>query len=86
MFPTEKHKRLEDFWRLRLKDARAQYDLAAGLCKMAGTEFTDGTLPTPDGGANLFSALSAEGAARDEYMRVLRIFADLVLRGKRPEG
>jgi len=76
---------LEDRWQSRLKDARVQYDLAAARFKTAGTEFTNRTLPTPDGGLNLVSAIRAETVARREYMRVLRIFTDLVAHGKRPE-
>jgi hypothetical protein len=37
------------------------------------------------GDSFLADKLRAETMARDEYMRVLRIFTDLVVSGKRPE-
>jgi len=79
------NQRIADLWRGRLLDARKKYDLAVTESKTVGTDFTAGTLPTPDGGQNMVNTLRAETRARNEYLRVLRIFTDLVVSGKRPE-
>jgi hypothetical protein len=77
--------RILDLWRGRLLEAKSKYDLAVTEAKGAGTSFRAGTLPTPDGSHNLINAIRAETQARDEYLRVLRVFMDLVVDGKRPE-
>ena len=77
--------RVVDLWRGRLLEARKKYDLAVTEVKTAGTDFTAGTLPTPDGSQNMISTLRAETKARDGYLRFLRIFMDLVASGKVPE-
>jgi hypothetical protein len=77
--------RIADLWRGRLLAARNKYALAVAESQIASPDFMAGTLPIPDGGANRAYALRAEASARDEYMRVLQVFTDLVLRGKRPE-
>ena len=76
---------MQSLWQARLKDAKVQHSLAADRFKTAGMEFANRTPPTPDGGANLVFAIRAESTARREYMRVLRIFTDLVVSGTRPE-
>jgi hypothetical protein len=78
---------LLDLWRGRLLEARKTFELAVTETKTADMDFTAGTLPTPDGGVNLVGRLRAETRARDEYMRVLQIFTDLVVSGsgKKPE-
>jgi hypothetical protein len=80
------YQRLVDLWRNRLLDARAKYDLAATQSKTSSKDFADKILPTPDGGAKMIGAIRAESRARSEYMRTLRIFTDLVIAGKAPEG
>jgi hypothetical protein len=79
------NQRIADLWRGRLLDARKKYELAVTVTKNAGTDFTAGTLPIPDGGANLVGSLRAETRACKEYLRVLQIFTELVVSGKRPE-
>jgi len=81
----ENHQDLEKLWHDRLVEARKKYDVAVTETRTASDDFRTQQLPTPDGGGNLAGALKAEGRARDEYMRVLRIFSDLVLQGERPE-
>jgi hypothetical protein len=76
---------IEKLWHDRLIEARRKYDLAVAETRLAGEDFRTRQLPTPDGGANLVGALKAESQVRDEYMRVLRIFSDLVLQGERPK-
>ena len=86
MFQEFQRERLQSLWQARLKDAKVQYSVAADRFKTASMEFGNRTLPTPDGGANLLSAIRAESTARHEYLRVLRIFTAVVVSGKRPEG
>ena len=73
-----------DFWRGRLNEAKEKYTLAAIHCKDAGQDLVDGALPTPDGGVNYRYALRSESTARREYLRILRIYTDLVVDSKRP--
>jgi hypothetical protein len=63
----------QDLWRTRLGEAESRYHEAdADLQRMAATgERTEG-------------ARAHKLAARENYLRVLRIFTDLVLRGKSP--
>jgi hypothetical protein len=82
---THDRPHIEVWWRDRLLEARKNYELAASKSKTAGTDFTAGTLPTPDGGQNLINTLRAESKARAEYLRILRIFTNFVRLGKKPE-
>jgi hypothetical protein len=77
--------RIVDLWRGWLVEARKEYHVAVGESKTAGADFTAGTLPSPDGSQHMVNTLRAETEARNEYMRVLMVFTDLVLRGKKPE-
>ena len=82
--PVGDRQALLDFWHGQLTEAREKYSLTATRCKTVSRDFIEGALPTPDGGANMVAALKAEARARNEYMRILRIFTDLVVGGKRP--
>jgi len=75
--------RLEELWRFRLVEARIKHEKAVAGSRAASRDFEARQPPPSDG--NLTRALMAERAARDEYMRVLRIFTDLMVTGKRPE-
>ena len=77
--------RLLSLWRGRLLEARKNYDQVVGELQTTSTSFTSGTLPTPDGKANTVRVLKAETEALNEYMRILRIFTDLVISGKAHE-
>jgi hypothetical protein len=77
--------RIADLWRGRLLEARKKYDLSVTEVKTAGTDFTAGTLPAPDGSQHMVNSLRAETIARKEYLRILQIFTDLVVSGKSPE-
>jgi hypothetical protein len=79
------HQCLLDLWRGRLVKARKQYDQVVAELQTASTEFKAGTLPAPDGSQNMANTLRAETHALNEYMRILRIFTDLVISGKAPE-
>jgi len=80
----EKKKRaeLENTWRERVNAAEESYnrahaeaDTALELC---GCDATSAQIEA------LRTMRAKESAALDEYMRVLRIFHDLVIAGKRP--
>jgi hypothetical protein len=63
----------QELWRKRLTDAEGRYHEADARLQSlsAAGERTDG-------------ARTHKMAAREEYLRILRIFTDLVLRGKSP--
>jgi hypothetical protein len=66
--------RQQEIWRKRLEEAEKLYENAAARLQSALTE-----------NAEVAEARQAKSAARAEYLRLLRIFSDLVLRGKAPE-
>jgi len=65
----------QEIWRKRLEEAEAQYEAAAVDLRSALAQ--DCGVP---------EARQRKLAARAEYLRLLRIFSDLVLRGKAPDG
>ena len=75
-----------DDWRERVLLAREKYELAVGQCREIVKEQQKWPLPAPDGSAAVKKALQHESLAREEYMRVLRIFTDLMLRRKLPSN
>jgi hypothetical protein len=72
----------QEIWRKRLCRAEVAYQDAAEELRLA-LQRKDGTA-APEIGPELRSARSRKTAAREEYLRVLRVFTDLVLRGKSP--
>jgi len=76
---------MEEHWRDRLKSARQKYDLAVLHQRTVIDELNRWPLPAPDGSGAVRKALIQESAARNEYIRVLRIFTDLTLYGKVPK-
>jgi len=63
----------QDLWRGRLADAEAHYHIAdEDFQRLAAS------------GGRAEGARAHKMQAREEYLRVLRIFTDLVLRGKSP--
>jgi hypothetical protein len=76
---------VEELWRGRLAAAKASYESAVTRFRTASEDFRSRHTPSPDGGFNVHLAIAAESSARKEYMRVLRLFTDLVLYGKIPE-
>jgi len=77
---------LEQVWRTRLNESRTRYDLSVTQCRKVVEEQNQFPMPAPDGSFAVRKALTQESAARSEYMRVLRIFTDLVVQGKIPDG
>ena len=76
---------LEQLWRTRLSESRSRYDLSVAQCRNVMAEQKFG-MPAPDGSFAVRQALTHESAARNEYMTILQIFTDLVVRGKIPDG
>ena len=82
----QKHSRaeLEQVWRTRLSESRTSYDVSVAQCRKVLKEQKRFGIPAPDGSFAVRQALVQETAARNDYMRVLQIFTDLVVRGKIP--
>jgi hypothetical protein len=76
---------VEEHWRSCLADAKASYEAAVARFRVASEDFRSRHTPSPDGGFNVHLAIAAESRARKEYMRVLRVFTDLVVYGKVPD-
>lgn len=63
----------QEIWRQRLAEAEIRYEQAAGELEAAMAR-----------NSGVAEARQDKMAARAEYLRILRIFSDLVLRGKAP--
>jgi len=70
---------MEEAWRKRVESARERY-----LASVTKTHEAEKELPTGDCAAAREQARSAEREALAEYLVVLRVFKDLVLKGKIP--
>jgi hypothetical protein len=81
----EARRRSEEIWRERLHQAEIRYHLTSSRTRQMQAEHSNGSMPSPDGDLALRKALRSENAARAEYMRVLRVFTQLILYGERPE-
>ena len=76
---------LEESWRLKLEEASSRYRAATAEYRTMLEEQRDGATPGPDATDALMRARQAESQALAEYTHVLRMFADLTIRGKPPE-
>jgi hypothetical protein len=83
--PQSFRRELEDVWRERVQAQYRLYRSASEQFRKVLEEQRHATKPSPDGNQAVFNALELENSARKEYMRVVRIFSDLTLRGKIPE-
>jgi len=72
----------QEIWRKRLSSAEAAYQAVAEELRLALLRNNEAA--APDIGPEVAAAASRKAAARAEYLRVLRVFTDLVLRGKSP--
>jgi hypothetical protein len=77
-------------WRQRLKRARSLYAEKVAIRKELLSERRDpvwpiNLAPDPGGRFALHQALQEESAARTEYMRILRIFNELMREGTLPD-
>ena len=69
-------------WHGRLNEARLAYERAVAQTEAA---LKEGVAAAPDAALARRLALFRESAAREEYVRILKIYADLVVRGISPE-
>ena len=76
---------LQGRWRDRLETARQKYNVAVVQCNTVMAEQTQCSLPAPDGSYAVRIARQEESAARNEYMRLLRVVNDLIIQGIIPE-
>ena len=82
---TPSQKLLEDLWRERLDAHRVSYQQAKIGYAQAIKQGAEGSCPGVDGSFAIQKALRAENRALSEYLRVLRIFTELILHGNVPE-
>ncbi|PWU05908.1 MAG: hypothetical protein C5B51_13565 [Terriglobia bacterium] len=75
---------LENLWRGHLREARVRYEEASRLFRATWGEHFERRL-TEDPTFAIQNARQAEVKALNEYVRVLKIFTDLVLHGKVPD-
>lgn len=76
---------VEDRWRTRLAEAKRNHDRAVVQFRLAAEEYRTREIPASDGNLSLHQAISAESSARREYIRILRVFTDLVVQGRIPK-
>jgi hypothetical protein len=76
---------LQGRWRDRLETARQKYNVAVVRCTTVKAEQTQCSLPAPDGSHAFRIARQEESAARNEYMRLVRVVNDLIIQGIIPE-
>jgi hypothetical protein len=77
---------LEQIWRARLQESRQKYDLSVAQTRKVLSDQKRFAMPAGDGFFAVQHAHRQESAARNEYARVLKIFMDLVVSGKVPDG
>ena len=78
--------RLEQVWRVRLEQAAERHKLAKATCAKVLEEFNNALTVPPDGSQAIKRATLEENAAREEHMKILKEFTDLILRGKIPKA
>jgi hypothetical protein len=82
--PMDPNKReLEDMWRERVREARDRYTQATGLFRATWDKHFDMQMNS-DGVHAIQRAREAESRALAEYVRVMKIFANLVISGHIP--
>jgi hypothetical protein len=82
--PIDPNKReMEDIWRERVREARDRYTQAAELFRATWDKHFD-TQMNRDGVPAIQRAREAESRALAEYVRVMKIFANLVISGQIP--
>ena len=74
---------LEDTWRERVRNARIRYEQAAKTFRATWGEHFEERV-TSDPTFAIQQARQVESEALAEYVRVLKIFTDLVIHGKLP--
>jgi len=74
---------LELIWQTRVRAARHRYEQSMQAFDEAVIE--SGSLPLPDSSELVRQARKHESCALEQYMRLLRLYTDLVVSGKVPE-
>jgi hypothetical protein len=74
---------LEEIWRQRVRQARLRYEDASAAFRSTWGEHFETRL-SADPMHAIQQARKVESQALTEYVRVLKIFTELVLRGKAP--
>lgn len=75
-FPEYSRQKFEEIWLVRLNAAHQEHGLALACLQKVGQEWR--AQMHPDDGLVMSEALERESDARAKYIRILRIFADLV--------
>ena len=78
-------KTLEDLWRQRLNDAKLRVDFARNFVLEVERDFPSSEIPSSDGLFAHEKAIRAENDALAEYLRVRRIYDDLILNRTIPD-
>lgn len=76
---------IEDRWRSRLAEAKRNHDRAVVEFRRAAEVYRAREIPASDGNLGLHQAIASESTARREYIRILRLFTDLVVHGRIPK-
>lgn len=74
----------EAIWQKRLEDAKQRLEFASNYLQEVRDDLNSGGVSLADGHFAYRRAIRAERIARSEFLRVLRIFHDLVVNGKLP--
>lgn len=77
--------RLQEKWHQQVLDAKLILDFAINFRVAMEADRRSGAIPSPDGPFVYQRALHAETAAHKEYLRVLRVYQDLIVHGKIPD-
>jgi CheY-like chemotaxis protein len=81
--PVAARQELEDLWRTKVEDARGRYAAATEEYRKLLDGTPEGVPPNPD--SPVARARQAQSEALAEYSRVLRVFTELTVHGRRPE-
>ena len=84
--PVQSRAAVEELWRKRLQEAEVRHNIADHELNKAMEDLTGGLVLPPDGSTAVRNARVAKSAALNEWMRVLRVFTDLILYNKVPDG
>jgi CheY-like chemotaxis protein len=81
--PAAGRQELEDLWRAKLEEAQGRYNAATEEYRRLLAGKPDGVPANPD--SPVARARQAQSVALAEYSRVLRVFTELTVHGRRPE-
>jgi hypothetical protein len=84
-FSMSSRTELELMWQGYVRSAQQRYEEECQAFDRVATDFRERFYQSPDGGEALRLARHRQSLALKEYMRTLRIYTDLVLKGVVPE-